>query len=63
LAEARLLLRRAGGLLPQAPARQLWSLPALWQGQRLVEVPHVPELSEEKRLASVAWAPRQPLTG
>ncbi|HEX6102108.1 MAG TPA: tRNA lysidine(34) synthetase TilS [Alphaproteobacteria bacterium] len=63
LAEARLLLRGTGGRLPQAPARQLWSLPALWQGRRLVEVPHLPGLSGEKMLASVAWAPRQPLTG
>jgi tRNA(Ile)-lysidine synthase len=63
LAEARLLLRGTGGRLPQAPARQLWSLPALWQGQRLVEVPHLPGLFEGKYRASVAWAPRQPLTG
>ncbi|MCI0431832.1 MAG: tRNA lysidine(34) synthetase TilS [Rhodospirillales bacterium] len=64
LAEARRRLRRAGASMPKAPARQLLTLPALWQDGRLVEVPHFPAVAEGSALvAGVAWAPRLPLTG
>ncbi|HXV24983.1 MAG TPA: tRNA lysidine(34) synthetase TilS [Alphaproteobacteria bacterium] len=63
LAELRLRLRRLGAPQPEAPARQLQALPALWQGNRLMEVPHLPELTDKSALARVTWAPRQPLTG
>ncbi len=63
LAELRLRLRRLGEPRPKAPARQLQTLPALWRGNRLIEVPHLPELARQSPLADVAWAPRQPLTG
>lgn len=63
LGEARSLLRRIGAREPRAPAGQLCSLPALRDGRGLVEVPHLPAFSGAERLARVAWAPRQPLTG
>ena len=63
LAVARRLLKGWGLRPPQAPARQLETLPALWGRARLVEVPHLPRLFGGKAVASVAWAPRQPLTG
>jgi tRNA(Ile)-lysidine synthase len=63
-AEVREIMRRSGARLPTAPARQLWTLPALRVGGRLVEVPHLPGLFPGAGVgASVSWAPRQPLTG
>jgi tRNA(Ile)-lysidine synthase len=63
LAEARRRLKNAGRRLPPAPARHLQTLPALWGYAGLVEVPLLPGLSGANGLASVAWTPRQPLTG
>jgi hypothetical protein len=62
LAELRKTLSEKGTRLPQAPARQLQALPALWECERLVEVPHLPAYGKIFA-SSVAWAPRQPLTG
>jgi tRNA(Ile)-lysidine synthase len=62
LAEIR---RRRGREVPSAPTRQLATLPALWQGRRLIEAPFpgfsVPRGRGLVRI--VAWAPRQPLSG
>jgi tRNA(Ile)-lysidine synthase len=62
LAELRKTLREKGLRLPQAPARQLQTLPALWECRRLLEAPHLPAYGRFFA-TSVAWAPRQPLTG
>ncbi len=45
LAEARRRLRQAGAPMPQAPASQLQTLPAIWQGGWLVEAPHLPAVA------------------
>lgn len=63
LAETRRRLKELGLRPPPAPARQLETLPALWGPAGLVEVPHLPGFFGAAPLASVAWAPRQPLTG
>jgi tRNA(Ile)-lysidine synthase len=63
LAETRLRLQEAGQSAPRAPAGHLRTLPALWQGSRLIEVPHFPTVAVGSAMAAVAWAPRQPLTG
>lgn len=63
LAEARRRLRRAGATMPQAPASQLQTVPALWQDGGLVEAPHLPAVAAGPAMAAVAWAPRAPLTG
>jgi tRNA(Ile)-lysidine synthase len=63
LAELRRRLAAAGAPGPSAPARQLATIPALWRGMLLLEVPHFPDASPGPRLAAVAWTPRQPLTG
>jgi tRNA(Ile)-lysidine synthase len=63
LAELRKRLTASAAPLPQAPARQLATIPALWRGSLLLEAPHVPAAGPGPRLATVAWTPRQPLTG
>jgi tRNA(Ile)-lysidine synthase len=63
LAEARRRLAGMGLRPPQAPSRQLETLPALWARRALLEVPHIPGFSGCGALAVVAWAPRHPLTG
>ena len=63
LLETRRHLKEAGLPQPGAPAGHLWTLPALWRGQELVEVPHFAAVARGPAMAAVAWAPRQPLTG
>ena len=63
LAEVRRRLAAAGAPLPRVPARQLATIPALWRGLLLLEAPHLTPAAPGPRHATVAWAPRQPLTG
>jgi tRNA(Ile)-lysidine synthase len=63
LSEARQRLQAAGLPPLRAPAGHLRALPALWRGEELIEIPHIPAVARGPAMAAVAWAPRQPLTG